>query len=301
MIEVTPTTELPTWPTMLDGNTDLYEPQQLEYLDGNLTYTTQEELNLTHIIIEENTALKESFNFIDNGKAIVTTNDTDFTVSGNTISYKGTGIDLGKAIQEIDDLIIVKAKTPGFYVWTTPTGFGSFLVHQGVFKQNITNKYIDSDITFCLNYPKERDYTLVSQYNPNFKVKGTLGNTKEKTTADRPLYFYAKKETMPYIDDIIQGFKNNYPWRTDNFNTIFIDSKAEKLKCFILKDNEFYWANLTFKEEYQKAIGFYPIDEKTGSIYTITNLSYTKAERVLSYGDKLLTVKKYNKLLNETV
>jgi len=290
MIEVTPTTELPTWSTMLDGNTDLYEPQQLEYLDGNLTYTTQEDLNLTHIIIEEGIALKESFNFIDNGKAIVTTNDVDFTVSGNTISYKGTGIDLGKAIQEIDDLIVVKAKTPGFYVWTTKTDFGSFLVHQGVFQQNINNKYIDSDIIFCLNFPKERDYTLVSQYNPNFKVKGTLGNTKEKTTADRPLP-YSIPKTKIYKDDIIQRLIANYPWTTDNFNTIEIKSKEEKLKCFILINNNFYWASLSFKEDLPTY----------SAIYSITNLSYTKAERVLGYGDKLLTVKSYNKLLSELI
>jgi len=300
MIEVTPTTELPIWPAYLDGNAEKYEPQQLEYLDGNLHYDTISPIALEEVIIEETSINLESFNFEDNGQAIVTTNDIDFTVSGNTISYKGTGIDLGKAFQVIDELIIVKAKTPGFYVWTTPTDFGSFLVHQGVFKQNIRSRYLDSDFTFCLNYPRERDYTLVSQKDSRFKVLGSREGIEEKTSADRPLYFYKRKKRIPYSEDIIQSFKNNYPWKEDN-GTVFINSKAERLKCFILKDNEFYWANLTFKEEYQTGTGFYPIDEKIGSTYIVTNLSYTEADRVLYYGDKLLIIKEYNKLLNDMV
>ena len=300
MIEVTPTTELPIWPTMLDGNTDLYEPQQLEYLDGNLKWK-QATNPVFPYTVEIIPPLREAFDFEDNGQAIVCTNNVDFTVLGNTISYKGIGIDLGKAFQVIDDLIVLKAKTPGFYVWTTSTGFGSFLVHQGVFKQHLESKYINTDFTFVELYPKERDYMLVSQVNSKFKSIGNRVGTEEKLSTDRPLYFYSKKRLKVYSDNIIQQFKHNYSWRTDNFNTVFINSKAEKLKCFILIKNKFYWADLTFKEEYQTIPGYYPIDEKTGSIYTITNLSYTKAERVLYYGDKLLVIKEYNKSLGESI
>ena len=296
MIEVTPTTELPTWPAFLDGNLNKYEPQQLEYLDGNIKVVPLSEETLDKTILVQNTANKEAFNFTDNGQAILSTNTVDFSIIGNTISYHSHQIDLGKSVQEIEDLIVVKAKTPGFYVWTTPNDFGSFLVHQGVFKQNINYRYINTDFIFCLNYPRNRDYTLVSQVNPNFKVHGTKDPLKELSSADRPLGYFKNEPILHYTTDMIQQFMNTYPWKTDNLDTIIIKSQDEKLECFILKDTDFYWANLSFKESYVT-----PGGDMSSSVYSITNLSITEVERVMTYGDKLMVIKSYNKLLIDSV
>lgn len=290
MIEVTPQTTLPFWPAYLDGNVIKYEPQQLEYLDGNLKIVSKTVENLEHVVVLDSPKNEESFNFIDNGEAILSTNVTDFNIFNNTISYHSTLIDLGKSVQEIDDLIVVKAKTPGFYVWTRPTDFGSFLVKQGTISQNADDKYIDTDFTFCLNYPKGRNYTLVSQFDSRFKVYGVDEPLGELTSADRPLAYH--EIIIPqYTDDITQRFIDNYPWKTDNYSTVRIDATYERIKCFILIVDKFYWANLSFKEAVSD----------TRSSYEITNLSYTKVERVLSYGDKLIEVKKYNKLLSTMV
>ena len=111
-IEVTPTTELPIWPTFLDGNIHKYEPQQLEYLDGNLKIVPRDTPILESVIVTNNSS--EAFNFVDNGEAILSTNNVDFSISGNSIFYGAIEIDLGESIQTIGELIVLKAKTPGF-------------------------------------------------------------------------------------------------------------------------------------------------------------------------------------------
>jgi len=180
----------------LDGNTALWKPQQLKYLDGNNTWIKPYITHLESKYLEYQYENKfvEAFNFAPSSDKIVasesTTNDPNFVIDGYKISYKTLPIDLSKDIQYVNkpakygtddlivekaintDLIVLKAKTHGYYVWTTQDSFGDFKINNGLLQQHIDQA--GTDHTFVNLFPKNRQYNLISRTQKFYESKGDL-------------------------------------------------------------------------------------------------------------------------------
>jgi len=255
MIETSPRTPLPSLPDILDGNLDLWEPQQLKYLDGNNSWPSLVNEPISYVVAYREIPFVEAYHFEDTGALIESSNTVDFNISLGKFYYKGTEIDLSKDFQLMEDeLIILKARTPGYYVWTRINDFGDFKINNG----KLTNRksMAGTDETFISLWPKNRDYSLTSSIEDKvfssaaIPVSGFL-----KTTEDRPLTYpeYTLTDEERLILEESNSFldyKDSFPYNSSDGQVVTIAQEFERLKAFVLWNNVFYWCNLSFKKRH---------------------------------------------------